>query len=424
MADLTQEEIDALLNGATSEPAASDSASNEEASSVLSDDLLSSMEKDALGEIGNISMGSAATTLSVLLGHKVNITTPTVSVDTMSTIQNQYPMPYLVVEVGYVIGINGNNILAIQASDASIIADLMMGGDGLNPQEELTDIHMSAVGEAMNQMMGTVATSLSTMFNKKIDISPPKVNLIDLGAEDKITDLVNNDEPVVKTSFRMEVDGLIDSEIMQILPLDVAKEMVSFLMGGGAEAEAQEAPAPAPEPAPAPVAPEPAPVAAAPAPAASAPQPAAPQYAAPPQPPQYAAPTQQPQYTAPPMGAKPVYAPPAYANNVVSSGVPVQNAQFAPLTNEPVEVNAANISLIQDVPLQVTVELGRTKKSIREILEFSTGSIIELDKLAGEPVDIHVNGQLTAKGEVVVIDENFGVRITEIVSPMERVQSL
>ena len=424
MADLTQEEIDALLNGATSEPAASDSASNEEASSVLSDDLLSSMEKDALGEIGNISMGSAATTLSVLLGHKVNITTPTVSVDTMSTIQNQYPMPYLVVEVGYVIGINGNNILAIQASDASIIADLMMGGDGLNPQEELTDIHMSAVGEAMNQMMGTVATSLSTMFNKKIDISPPKVNLIDLGAEDKITDLVNNDEPVVKTSFRMEVDGLIDSEIMQILPLDVAKEMVSFLMGGGAEAEAQEAPAQAPEPAPAPVAPEPAPVAAAPAPAAPAPQPAAPQYAAPPQPPQYAAPTQQPQYTAPPMGAQPVYAPPAYANNVVSSGVPVQNAQFAPLTNEPVEVNAANISLIQDVPLQVTVELGRTKKSIREILEFSTGSIIELDKLAGEPVDIHVNGQLTAKGEVVVIDENFGVRITEIVSPMERVQSL
>lgn len=423
MADLTQEEIDALLNGAASEPAASDSASNEEASSVLSDDLLSSMEKDALGEIGNISMGSAATTLSVLLGHKVNITTPTVSVDTMSTIQNQYPMPYLVVEVGYVIGINGNNILAIQASDASIIADLMMGGDGLNPQEELNDIHMSAVGEAMNQMMGTVATSLSTMFNKKIDISPPKVNLIDLGAEDKITDFVNNDEPVVKTSFRMEVDGLIDSEIMQILPLDVAKEMVSFLMGGGAEAEAQEAPAPAPEPAPAPVAPEPAPVAAAPAPAASAPQPAAPQYAAPPQP-QYAAQPQQPQYTAPPMGAQPVYAPPAYANNVVASGVPVQNAQFAPLTNEPVEVNAANISLIQDVPLQVTVELGRTKKSIREILEFSTGSIIELDKLAGEPVDIHVNGQLTAKGEVVVIDENFGVRITEIVSPMERVQSL
>ena len=317
MADLTQEEIDALLNGAASEPAASDSASNEEASSVLSDDLLSSMEKDALGEIGNISMGSAATTLSVLLGHKVNITTPTVSVDTMSMIQNQYPMPYLVVEVGYVVGINGNNILAIQASDASIIADLMMGGDGTTPQEELNEIHMSAVGEAMNQMMGTVATSLSTMFNKKIDISPPKVSLIDLATEEKMTDLMRNDEPVAKISFRMEVDGLIDSEIMQILPLNVAKEMVSFLMGGGAEV--QEAPTPDPEPASV--------AAAAPA-ATPAPQPAAPpqpQYVAPPQQPQYAAPPQQPQYTAPPMGAQPIYAPPAYANNVIASGVPVQN---------------------------------------------------------------------------------------------------
>ena len=424
MADLTQEEIDALLKGGASEPAATDSASNEEASSVVPDDLLSSMEKDALGEIGNISMGSAATTLSVLLGHKVNITTPTVSIATMSNIQNQYPMPYLIVEVGYVVGINGNNILAIQASDASIIADLMMGGDGLNPQEELNDIHMSAVGESMNQMMGTVATSLSTMFNKKIDISPPKVSMIDLGSEEKITDLVQSDEPVVKISFRMEVDGLIDSEIMQILPIDVAKEMVSFLMGGGAEAEAQPEPAAQPAAAPEPAAapsPAPAPAAAPPA----APQPAAPQpqYAAPPQQPQYAAPPQQPQYMAPPMGGQPIYAPPPYANNLVGAGTPVQNAQFAPLTNEPIKVNAANISLIQDVPLQVTVELGRTKKSIREILEFTTGSIIELDKLAGEPVDIHVNGQLTAKGEVVVIDENFGVRITEIVSPLERVQS-
>ena len=405
MTNMTQEELDALLAGGIPEAAPSNDA-------AVSDDLLNDMEKDALGEIGNISMGSAATTLSVLLGHKVNITTPAVSLDTMSTIQNQYPMPYLVVEVGYVVGINGNNILAIQASDASIIADLMMGGDGLNPQDELNEIHMSAVGEAMNQMMGTVATSLSTMFNKKIDISPPNVNLIDLGAEEKITELMKNDDPVAKISFRMEVDGLIDSEIMQILPLDVAKEMVSFLMGGGAEAE-PEAAAP---PAPAPAAPAPQP--------AAAPMPQQQQQTPPPQPQQAPQMPQQPQYAAPPM-AMPVYAQPSYAqNNVIAPTVPVQNAQFTPLTNEPVEVNAANISLIKDVPLQVTVELGRTKKSIREILEFSTGSIIELDKLAGEPVEVLVNGQLTAKGEVVVIDENFGVRITEIVSPMERVQSL
>ncbi|MBE6106108.1 flagellar motor switch phosphatase FliY [Anaerovibrio lipolyticus] len=418
---LTQEEIDALMNGGgssgSSDPEPTEAAPAPSDAGADVDGMLSDIEKDALGEIGNISMGSAATTLSVLLGHKVNITTPTVSMATMQLIKDEYPMPYLVVEVGYVIGINGNNILAIQAQDASIIADLMMGGDGLNPPGELTEIHMSAVGESMNQMMGTVATSLSTMFNKKIDISPPKVNLVDFGMEpnSEVSELLSQSEPVAKISFRMEVDGLIDSEIMQILPVEVAKEMVEFLMNGGAQPEEE----PEPEPAPAPAAPAPV---AAPAPA---PTPAPAPAAAPPPPPPQAAPMAPPppQMMAAP---QPMYAPPAqYANSaVVGAGVPVQSAQFAPLTNEPTVANTANISLIQDVPLQVTVELGRAKKSIKEILEFSTGSIIELDKLAGEPVDIHVNGQLTAKGEVVVIDENFGVRITEIVSPMERVQTL
>ncbi|MBR2141855.1 MAG: flagellar motor switch phosphatase FliY [Anaerovibrio sp.] len=412
---LTQEEIDALMNGGSApasdpEPAeAAPAPSDTEIEGMLSD-----MEKDALGEIGNISMGSAATTLSVLLGHKVNITTPNVKLDTMSAIKDEYPMPYLIVEVGYVIGINGNNILAIQAQDASIIADLMMGGDGLNPPGDLNEIHMSAVGESMNQMMGTVATSLSTMFNKKIDISPPKVNLVDFSTKDtpEVDEVFGQNEPVARICFRMEVDGLIDSEIMQILPMDVAKEMVDFLMNGGAQPEEEPEPAPAPAAAPPPPPP----------PAAPAPTPAA----APPPPPQAPPMMAQPQMAQPQMMAQPMYAPPAqYANSaVLGAGVPVQSAQFAPLTNEPIEANTANISLIQDVPLQVTVELGRARKSIKEILEFSTGSIIELDKLAGEPVDIHVNGQLTAKGEVVVIDENFGVRITEIVSPMERVQSL
>lgn len=394
---ISQEEIDALLKGGV--PSADDGAEapvqEAEAPAAETANLLSDIEKDALGEIGNISMGSAATTLSVLLGHKVSITTPAVSVDTMAAIRDQYPMPYLIVEVGYTVGINGNNILAIQASDASIIADLMMGGDGTKPPEELSDIHMSAVGEAMNQMMGTVSTSLSTMFNKKIDISPPKVSLIDFGTEDQVTKLVDQDEPLVKVSFRMEVDGLIDSEIMQILPVNVAREMVDFLMNSGSEEEAEEAPAPTPVSAP---------VAAAPAAPMPAPTPA-PQ----PQPVMMAQPAPMPAYG---MQAK------------VASNVPVQPAQFTPLSSEPVAVNDANIGLILDVPLQVTVELGRTKKSIKEILELSNGSIVELDKLAGEPVDIHVNGKLLAKGEVVVIDENFGVRITDIVSPMERAQKL
>ncbi len=421
---ISQEEIDALLNGGSiptadsapageSEAAAAPAAASPDSSSSQLDDVLTDMEKDALGEIGNISMGSAATTLSVLLGHKVSITTPSVSVATMGIIQQQYPMPYLIVEVGYTIGIEGNNVLAIQAQDAAIIADLMMGGDGTNPDTEINEIAMSAVGESMNQMMGTVATSLSTMFNKKIDISPPKVNLIDFGSEDKVTELVGRDEPVVRTSFRMEVDGLIDSEIMQILPVTVAKEMVEALTGGSNN-EPETAP---PAPAPVPPAPEPTP---APAPQA---QMTSPVQTPPPQA-QMAPPVQAPAPQA--QMAPPVQAPVmGYAMQPhVAQNVPVQSAQFTPLNTQPVQINDANIGLILDVPLSVTVELGQTKKSIKDILELTNGSIVELDKLAGEPVDIKVNGQFLAKGEVVVIDENFGVRITEIASPAERAAKL
>lgn len=421
---ISQEEIDALLNGGSiptadsapageSETAAAPAAASPDSSSSQLDDVLTDMEKDALGEIGNISMGSAATTLSVLLGHKVSITTPSVSVATMGIIQQQYPMPYLIVEVGYTIGIEGNNVLAIQAQDAAIIADLMMGGDGTNPDTEINEIAMSAVGESMNQMMGTVATSLSTMFNKKIDISPPKVNLIDFGSEDKVTELVGRDEPVVRTSFRMEVDGLIDSEIMQILPVTVAKEMVEALTGGSNN-EPETAP---PAPAPVPPAPEPTP----------APPPQAqmtPPVQTPPPQAQMAPPVQAPAPQA--QMAPPVQAPAmGYAMQPhVAQNVPVQSAQFTPLNTQPVQINDANIGLILDVPLSVTVELGQTKKSIKDILELTNGSIVELDKLAGEPVDIKVNGQFLAKGEVVVIDENFGVRITEIASPAERAAKL
>ena len=388
---ISQEEIDALLKGDGNTPPADAGAAP--APAPAAEDPLTDMQKDALGEIGNISMGSAATTLSVLLGHKVSITTPSVSMSTMNSIRASYPMPYLIVEVGYTMGINGNNVLAIQAQDASIIADLMMGGDGTNPPEELNDIHMSAVGEAMNQMMGAVSTSLSTMFNKKIDISPPKVNLIDFGTEDKVTEIVSGDEPVVKVSFRMEVDGLIDSEIMQILPVPTAGGMVESLLHSGDTEEEPEPEAPSvPASTAATPAPTPAP-AAAPAAAAAAPMMAS-------------------------------AAPYGMGGARVAQGVPVQAAQFTPLSTTPVQVNEANIGLILDVPLQVTVELGRTKKSIKDILELSNGSIVELDKLAGESVDIHVNGKLLAKGEVVVIDENFGVRITDIVSPEERAARL
>jgi len=430
--ELSQEEIDALMAAAGASDD-DDGGEEEEFNPDEPDDasnLLSDMEKDALGEIGNISMGSAATSLSALLGHKVNITTPTVKIVTMKIIKDSYPMPYLMVEVTYTVGINGSNILAIQSSDAAIIADLMMGGDGLNPDPNLGEIQMSAVGESMNQMMGAVATSLSTMFSKKIDISPPVVTFIDLGKDDIVTEMAKSTEKVACISFRMEVEGLIDSEIMQILPLPVAQELVAALMGGAMDSS----PAPAPEPAAAPApAPEPVQAAPPPPPQAAAPPPPPPQQAAPPPQQQYAAPPPQgyppqQQYAPPPQGYPPPppgYYPPQYPqqSNIVTN-MPVAPVQFTPLSTEPVQVNDANIGLILDVPLQITVELGRTKKSIKEILELSNGSIVELDKLAGEPVEIQVNGHYLAKGEVVVIDENFGVRITEIASPAERAKQI
>ncbi|ERJ95273.1 flagellar motor switch phosphatase FliY [Selenomonas sp. oral taxon 892] len=383
---ISQEEIDALLNGG----AASDSPADDAAADSPSDDDdagITDLERDALGEIGNISMGGAATTLSVLLGRKVSITTPTVSVSNLRKLKEKYPIPFLVVEVGYSIGIEGNNVLCIQAKDAAIIADLMMGNDGTNPDTELSELHMSAVSECMNQMMGSVATSLSSMFNKKVDITPPVVTLVDLGTEEVVSKLLDKVDPIIQASFRMEVDGLIDSEIMQLLPVDVAKDMVDSLMNQQADVDNEEE----------------AVEAAAAAPPAAAPAPAAPAAAAAPANYGYGAPPMQPH---------------------VASNVPVQSAQFTPLSSVPVQVNDANIGLILDVPLQVNVELGRTKKSIKDILDLTKGSIVELDKLAGEAVDIMVNGKYLAKGEVVVIDENFGVRITEIVSPLERAARL
>ena len=391
---ISQEEIDALLSGGGGDDApADDAAASDDASAAGASptgDTITDMERDALGEIGNISRGGAATTLSVLLGRKVSITTPTVSISNMSQLKEKYPIPFLVVEVGYSIGIEGNNVLCIQAKDAAIIADLMMGNDGTNPDEELSEIHMSAVSESMNQMMGSVATSLSSMFNKKVDITPPVVTLVDLGTEEVVSKLLDKADPIVQASFRMEVDGLIDSEIMQLLPLDVAREMVDALMNQQPDVDDEEeaiAAAAAPPPAAPAAAPASAPAAAAAAPASNG-------------------------YGAQPMQPH------------VASNVPVQSAQFTPLSTVPVQVNDANIGLILDVPLQVNVELGRTKKSIKEILDLTKGSIVELDKLAGETVDIMVNGKYLAKGEVVVIDENFGVRITEIVSPLERAARL
>ncbi len=387
---LSQEEINALLNGFTSDQASS------------SDSIeLSPEEKDAIGEISNICMGTAATTLYSLVNQKVVITTPVVEISDWDKLTADYAKPCVFINIYYKEGIDGNNVLILKEDDVKIITDLMMGGDGLNPAPELTELHFSAICEAMNQMMGSSATSMSSMLNCKIDISPPEADLLDMagGIESgKVSDFMS--KSFVRVTFKMTIGDLVDSTIMQLYPLDLAKELYNRFSGNAEE----EKPAPAAEPQPAPQ-----------------PTPSAPPQSATPAPEQTAM-NQQPMMGMPMMGqpmmGQPMMGQPMMGMPMMGMqpDVNVQNVQFQafnPMINPAMQQE--NIELIMDVPLEVSVVLGRTRKSIKEILEFGPGTIIELDKLAGEPIDVMVNQKLVAKGEVVVIEESFGIRITEII---------
>jgi flagellar motor switch protein FliN/FliY len=393
MADmLSQAEIDALLNGTLSD------LQNEDETAQSG---LNPHEVDALGEIGNISMGASATTLFTLLGHKVTITTPRVSLSTPDDVAKEYSDSYVGVKVEYVNGLTGTNLLIIKDDDVKVMADLMMGGDGTKAEGSLTEMHLSAISEAMNQMIGSASTSMSSMFDKKIEISPPDVfvfNEKNFGG--KIT--FEKGEKLVKIAFKMVVENMIDSEIMQVLPLSFAKRMVESLMtmdpGSGTfelpeEVEKQE---PKDE-------------------TSNMKQQAQAEVTPPPPPVTQDTGSQQVHDNLPGF----TYEKPPEQRHIVGH-VNVQPAHFQSFDESKIVLDKKNISLIMDVPLQVTVELGRTEKLIKDILEFSPGSIIELDKLAGEPVDILVNEKVIAKGEVVVIDESFGVRITDIIHPSKR----
>ncbi|MCI9298078.1 MAG: flagellar motor switch phosphatase FliY [Lachnospiraceae bacterium] len=431
---LSQDEINALLSGmsdssadldgmtedlpAASGPQSTEPASYENTGAVgEADALLSDTEKDAIGEIANISMGSAATTLYSLVNHKVNITTPIVSLSQWETMVEDYERPCVFIQIKYTAGLDGHNILILKEHDVKVITDLMMGGDGTNTEGDLSEIHLSAISEAMNQMMGASATSLATMLGKMIDISPPEATLVDLmtinGGQDIAPFLGGT---FVKISFRMQIGELVDSTIMQLYPCDFARYLCNTFMNGGMNIEQES------EPAPAPAAEAPAP---APAPMPSMPQPdmgmvgmGAPAMGAPAPDmnmagmyPPYGMPMQ-PGYGMPPYGGMPMQPAPA----PMAPAMNIQPAQFQSFTGGAAGAGApANIDLIMDVALEVTVELGRTKKSISEVLDFTPGTIIELDKVAGEPVEVLVNGKMVARGEVVVIEESFGVRITEII---------
>lgn len=423
---LSQEEIEALLRGESLDKKSDEDVEdplNSNSEEYKIEDYLDDMSRDALGEIGNISFGSSATALSSLLGQKVDITTPSLSMINRNKLEEEFPHPYVAVQVEYTTGLMGMNLLVIKQSDASIIADLMLGGDGLNPAEELNEIHLSAVQEAMNQMMGSAATSMSTIFNKKVDISPPSIDLMNF-SNNEGTENIPDDDLLVKVSFRLKIGTLIDSNIMQLLPLNFSQNLVKSLMNPDAEEpveSVEEQPTPEPEQ-------QISPQASANGQTTSQEQQVQQPMYQQPDPMQQA---QQPMYQQPmqqqqPMYQQPMQQQPMYQQQSVQQPqMNVQQAQFVDFEQANLkQTEARNLNMLMDIPLQVTVELGRTKRSVKEILELVSGSIIELDKLAGEPVDVLVNSRLIAKGEVVVIDENFGVRITDILSKEDRLNNL
>lgn len=397
---LSQDEINALLNGidngsidlndlqVTEQPTLS--ADPFEPAAAVSDDeaIISEVERDAIGEIANISMGSAATTLYSLVNRKVNITTPVVTQARWENVIEDYERPCVFIQIKYTAGLDGHNILILKESDVKVITDLMMGGDGTTTDGELGELHLSAISEAMNQMMGASATSLATMLGKMIDISPPESSLIDLTAVKTGSDIAPFlGGAFVKIAFRMQIEELVDSTIMQLYPADFARYLCNTFLGTAEPEPAPEIPAPAPTPTPVMDIP--------PAPAMD-------------------------------MSAMPQMQMPMGDMGMAGMGMPMQQMPMQSMNIQPAQfqnfsaaydgmASQANIDLIMDVPLEVTVELGRTKKAISEVLDFAPGTIIELDKIAGEPVDVLVNGKLVAKGEVVVIEESFGVRVTEII---------
>ena len=381
---LSQEEINALLSGEDSSDTSTDKADEE---------LITEIDKDLLGEIGNISMGSASTALYQLINQKVNITTPVVSVTTLKEIRQGFETPNIILDIKYIEGIVGRNILIIKIQDGAVISNLMMGGDGKIEADltTLSEIEISAVSEAMNQMIGSAATSMATMFGRKVDISPPTSKVIE-NENIAISDDISEDQPIVKVSFRLTIGDLVDSNIMQIFPIETAKNIVAIMTGEDKGQEKVEAV----------------------------------KQSEPIQNKEIEQPVQasQQQYAQQQQYQQPQYQQPQYAQPQYQQPVEVHQAAFEPLVPQQGVPPMKNMDLILDVPLDISVVLGRTRKSIQDILNLGTGSLIELEKLAEEPVEILVNGKQIALGEVVVVDENFGVRITSIVSNVERIRNL
>lgn len=433
--------------------------------------LFNPMEIDALGEIFNISLGSSATAVANLLAHKVDITTPRVSIVDVKDFSIGNLEPAMGIEIKYVEGLEGSNIMLLRRSDIKVIVDILMGAEMPEEEFELNELTVSAVCEVMNQMMGSASTALADFLGYPVNISTPVPFELDDMDEFKQAHLPKGDDTVVVVRFSFKIEDALETEFMNVMGVGLAKELLAGLGLGGGAAHEQPAAQPA---APAPAAPAPAaPAPAAPesssdggklsqeeierllggmgaAPAAPAPAAVAENVSAPVQPPvaNYAPQPQQPamdpaaQYA---YGAGATMAPQGMApQGMPAQGMPPQGMPYMPMyypypqqpqiirgdahltdshpasfpeldiSNRIGTEQADNLDLIMEVPLQVTVEIGRTRRKVQDILEFSKGSLVVLDKLAGDQVDLFVNGKCIAKGDVVVVDDNFGVRITEI----------
>ena len=377
----------------------------------------SSYEIDAVGEILNISMGSAATAVSELLNAKVWITTPKVNVVKVGDLNYDNLEPAICVKIVYVEGITGLNMMVLKQNDVQLILNQLLGNPlVIEPDFQFDELNISAVSEVMNQMMGASATALSDLLGMTVDISVPMPYIIESASFGDLCEM-DASETVVAVTFNLTVDGVMESEFMSVMSLPLAKTLSGKMIEkfdapeeGATEQPAAAAPASTPAPAPAPAAAQPQ--------AQTVPQ-GVPMQAPPQMPMGGEMPMQQPMYQMPPQGAY------RYPNQYMAYGaypppppVNVQNAQLHQFDAMDFGIptdQKDNLKLLMGVPLEISVEIGTAKRKVKDILEFTQGTIIELERQAGAPVDIVVNGNLIARGDVVVIDDNFAVRITEIV---------
>ncbi len=416
------------------------------------------MEIDAIGEILNISMGSSATSVSQLLGQPVNITTPRVEVIKTSDFDIKTFEPAIGVEIKYVAGLDGNNLLILKETDVKEIVGLLLQTDFSDHEFVMDEMNIGAICEVMNQMMGAAATALSQFLNRTINISPPSSFTIESSEQFKEMYL-QGDEDVVAIYFNLMIGDKVNSTFINVMRLDLAKKLVSNFGLEPQEAEKASAePEAVPQAAQQAAQPE-APQAPVQAPSSAVPDLQAPAQAAAPAAPVPQAPVQTGPQTVPvspappapvppaaaPVAVQPSAQPPVYAYAQTNPPVPyppqmqapqpyysaqvdpgksysVSGAIYPSFDKEDIKLSqgeSTNLGMIMSVPLQITVEIGRTSKKIKEILDFSAGTIVELNRQAGSQVDVYVNGKAIAKGNVVVVDDNYGVRITEVINSSE-----